>query len=65
MNNIGHSIAGDTTYGYSGNFIFPRVMLHAEFIGFIHPKTNEKLSFSVPIPQDFSDVLKKLQYDKQ
>jgi 23S rRNA pseudouridine1911/1915/1917 synthase len=61
MNHIGHPIGGDLTYGYGGNFIFPRVMLHAESIAFAHPRTGEYLSFIVPIPQDFSDVLEKLR----
>jgi 23S rRNA pseudouridine1911/1915/1917 synthase len=61
MSHIGHPIGGDLTYGYGGNFIFPRVMLHAELIAFTHPRTGEYLSFSVPIPQDFSDALEKLR----
>ncbi|MDR1435317.1 MAG: RluA family pseudouridine synthase [Puniceicoccales bacterium] len=65
MSHIGHPIGGDKTYGYDGNFIFPRIMLHAESLGFIHPKTGEKISFFAPIPEDFSDILEKLQDDRK
>jgi 23S rRNA pseudouridine1911/1915/1917 synthase len=60
MSYIGHPIAGDSTYGYNGDFVFPRVMLHAESIAFSHPRTGEYLSFSAPLPRDFSNVLENL-----
>jgi 23S rRNA pseudouridine1911/1915/1917 synthase len=60
MNYIGHPIGGDSTYGYTGDFVFPRVMLHAKSIAFIHPLTGENLSFSAPLPRDFSRALENL-----
>ena len=42
---------------------FPRQALHAASIGFIHPKTKEKMSFSSPLPDDMLEliyVLKKI-----
>jgi 23S rRNA pseudouridine1911/1915/1917 synthase len=60
MRHIGHSLGGDWAYGYDGDFAFPRVMLHAESISFLHPLTGEKLSFAAPLPQDFSDTLERL-----
>ncbi|MDR2807090.1 MAG: RluA family pseudouridine synthase [Puniceicoccales bacterium] len=61
MSHIGHPIAGDSTYGPKHRrSIFPRMMLHAESIAFTHPQSNEKLSFTAPIPKDFADALNKL-----
>ncbi|MDR2812346.1 MAG: RluA family pseudouridine synthase [Puniceicoccales bacterium] len=60
MSYIGHPIGGDLTYGYGGDFIFPRVMLHAESIALAHPLTGENLSFTAPLPRDFSETLENL-----
>ncbi|MDR2372262.1 MAG: RluA family pseudouridine synthase [Puniceicoccales bacterium] len=60
MSHIGHPIGGDLAYGYTGDFAFPRVMLHAESIAFAHPLTGENLSFSAPLPLDFSKTLENL-----
>lgn len=38
-----------------------RQMLHAEILGFLHPKTDEYLEFSCPIPQDMENVLQTLK----
>ncbi|MDR1906805.1 MAG: RluA family pseudouridine synthase [Puniceicoccales bacterium] len=61
MSYIGHPVGGDLTYGYGGDFVFPRIMLHAESIAFAHPRTGEYLSFTAPIPQDFSTALENLR----
>ncbi len=37
-----------------------RQLLHAKYIGFTHPDTNEKLAFEAPLPEDFVQVLKTL-----
>ncbi len=42
---------------------FPRQALHAAKLGFIHPLTQEMLSFSAPLPQDMLDLLHILQGD--
>ena len=39
--------------------LLPRQALHAKTLGFIHPRTGEKLKFDSPIPNDFNDALKK------
>ncbi len=36
-----------------------RQSLHAATLGFIHPKTKQKLHFEAPLPQDMSEVLEK------
>ncbi len=40
---------------------FPRQALHAASLGFIHPVTNEKLSFSAPIPKDMQQLITALR----
>lgn len=39
--------------------IIPRQALHAQTLGFIHPHTQQKLSFSSPPPKDFQEVIKR------
>ncbi len=59
---IGHPILGDKTYGLKKEeFALEGQLLHAGEIGFIHPRTNEAVSFSAPLPQDFSDTLEKIR----
>jgi 23S rRNA pseudouridine1911/1915/1917 synthase len=38
-----------------------RQALHAYQLGFIHPKTGEKVEFVTPIPQDMKEVLEWLR----
>jgi 23S rRNA pseudouridine1911/1915/1917 synthase len=38
----------------------PRQMLHAWQLGFVHPRTNETMSFESPIPDDMAELLGKL-----
>ncbi len=40
--------------------IIQRQALHAKTLGFIHPRTNKKLSFSSKLPDDMNEVLKIL-----
>jgi len=54
---IGHPILGDAKYG-KGNF-FPRLALHAQEIGFIHPSTNKPVHFTSKIPAEFQDFIKQ------
>ena len=37
--------------------LIPRHALHAQSLGFVHPKTEEALFFETELPQDFSDTL--------
>lgn len=39
--------------------MLPRQALHAKSLGFIHPKTSEKLFFDSELPEDFQGVLEK------
>lgn len=58
MRHIGHPIVGDKTYGVKNEeFNLEGQLLHAGEIGFIHPSTGERMSFSAPLPEDFARVL--------
>lgn len=50
-------IVGDLKYG-SGNNPIGRLALHAYRLAFTHPVTGENLSFSLPIPQAFKNLIK-------
>ncbi|MCB0524903.1 MAG: RluA family pseudouridine synthase [Saprospiraceae bacterium] len=39
--------------------ILPRQALHAKVLGFVHPKTGEKLTFESELPDDMKTVLEK------
>ena len=60
---IGHSVLGDTEYGTRPEAA-PRQMLHAYEIRFLHPTTHKKTAFTVDIPEDFKNVLEKLENEK-
>ena len=61
----GHPLAGDKTYGYKpvkgSEDVFPRVMLHASNLSFMHPITNRAMEFEAPLPHDFKRCLKALK----
>lgn len=58
---LGHPVAGDSVYGVKNEKVsFSGQCLHARKIGFIHPKTEEYLEFTSPLPEYFNDFLTKL-----
>jgi 23S rRNA pseudouridine1911/1915/1917 synthase len=70
MESLKHSVIGDQTYNSckktapkninieTKNLIdkFPRQALHSYKISFIHPRSNEELSFEIPLPQDLKNL---------
>lgn len=48
----GHPVIGDQMYGSSINPI-GRLGLHAKLLGFTHPTTRERLTFTAPVPKSF------------
>ena len=71
---MGHGIIGDQTYkarkrasfvtSNEINFCadsFKRQALHAASLGFVHPKTNQWLSFSSALPKDMKSLLSSLE----
>lgn len=58
MKYIGHSVVGDKTYGIRNErFTLEGQLLHAGEITFLHPETGEPMTFSCPLPEDFSHIL--------
>ncbi|MGH7937463.1 MAG: RluA family pseudouridine synthase [Bryobacteraceae bacterium] len=53
MHHLGHPVLGDSLYGRNPQVTAPRQMLHAWKLGFTHPRTNERMLFEAPIPDDF------------
>ena len=69
---IGHALIGDPTYGGRRKLAadapgaeaakaFERQALHAETLGFIHPVTKAKLSFTAPVPADMQALATALR----
>ena len=67
MTSIQHPLIGDELYGHvvknapDDIRFFPRQALHAGLLGFVHPKTNEKMTFSVDFPEDLIQLKDKLE----
>ena len=71
LSHIGHPLLGDEVYGspkLSQNREYmhdnPGQCLHAAELELTHPRTGEKMRFSCPLPQYFTDVLEKLRRKK-
>ena len=68
MASIGHTLLGDPVYGRSGkthskllkDLQFQRQALHAAELGFTHPVTKHRLSFSSPMPPDMQELFNAL-----
>lgn len=63
MQAIGYPIAGDPLYkGDKKNpFKTEGQCLHAELLGFKHPRTGEYMEFSAPLPEAFQAILDGLK----
>lgn len=73
---IGHPVVGDREYGGQSRALntktsesmtdairnLKRQALHAELLGFKHPKTEEYMEFSAPIPDDIQNLLNVLRH---
>jgi 23S rRNA pseudouridine1911/1915/1917 synthase len=68
MASIGHPLLGDPVYSRAGKthgkllkeLGFQRQALHAAELGFTHPVTKSRLSFSSPMPSDMQELFKAL-----
>ena len=62
MASIKHPLLGDMVYGPAKcPFKLQGQTLHAKIIGILHPRTNEYLEIDAPLPEYFSELLKKLE----
>jgi 23S rRNA pseudouridine1911/1915/1917 synthase len=68
MSSLGHPLLGDPVYGRSGKthgkllkeLQFHRQALHAAALGFTHPVTKHRLSFSSAMPPDMQELFNAL-----
>ena len=68
MASLGHPLLGDQVYGRSSGIhgkllkelVFHRQALHAAELGFTHPVTKHRLSFSSPMPPDMQELFNAL-----
>jgi RluA family pseudouridine synthase len=54
----GHPVAGDAHYGAVSDPI-GRLALHAKILGFVHPWSGEKLTFTAPVPDAFRKIFRE------
>ncbi len=59
MKHIGHPVYGDAVYGKAEKGVEGQC-LHAKKIGFLHPVTGAYLEFDSPLPEYFTEILRKL-----
>lgn len=53
---LNRHILGDSLYGYKGGYDC-RIMLHAYFLYFIHPRSKEQIFVKAPLMEDFKSIL--------
>ena len=58
---LGHPILGERVYAFRKDFKvkFRRLALHAYFLSFIHPISNQRLNLKIDLPQDMKEFLGK------
>lgn len=54
LSSISHPILGDTFYG---GVHYPRLLLHAKSISFIHPRKQTKYNIEIKLPKEFKDYV--------
>ncbi|MFZ2490318.1 MAG: RluA family pseudouridine synthase [Thermoanaerobaculia bacterium] len=52
----GHPIVGDMMYGNGRDPELARLALHARDLGFVHPRSGTKMSFTADVPRTFRDL---------
>jgi len=71
MASLGHPIVGDTLYGAPQQIrgknrptlSLPRNFLHAARLEFQHPRTQQRLSFEQPLPEELNQFLSRIAAD--
>lgn len=62
MKEIGHPLLGDTKYSSRKNiFEICGQALHSYNLKFFHPKNNQEMNFTAPLPDDMKNILKILE----
>ena len=63
---IGHPVVGDEVYSNGKNeFGISGQMLHSTILEFNHPITNKKMHLEAELPEEFINVIKKLEESKK
>lgn len=57
---IGHPLVGDKIYG-AGRIPFRRQALHAQVLGFYHPRSRKKIRVESPLPFDIEGLIDQLR----
>src|SRR5699024_3113893 len=58
MKYMNHPIVGDSVYSRKKTTDIKEQALFAKTLGFIHPRTNEYMEFSIEQPDDFKNLLR-------
>jgi len=58
LSEAGHPVAGDLFYGATSNPL-DRLGLHAKLLGFTHPTTDTRLTFTAPLPRAFRRLFER------
>jgi 23S rRNA pseudouridine1911/1915/1917 synthase len=68
MEFIGHPLVGDPKYGNQKRNKYGHVMdgqaLHAQVLGFVHPRTEEYLEFSTDMPEEMENLIALLRQEE-
>ena len=65
MASLGHPILGDTVYGHKKPELGQNTQcLHAKELTFRHPRTDEPVTVTCPLPEEFERVLQMLEHKK-
>ncbi|WP_251549086.1 RluA family pseudouridine synthase [Neobacillus muris] len=64
MKYIGYPLAGDPKYGPKKTLDIGGQALHAGILGFTHPRTNEYMEFSAPLPEYMEQLLDSLRNNR-
>lgn len=52
----GHPVVGDTMYGKGFDDDLGRLALHAKHLGFVHPSSGKKVTFTADVPRVFREL---------
>ncbi|MES2769291.1 MAG: pseudouridine synthase [Bdellovibrionota bacterium] len=70
LRHINHPIIGDTTHGaakhnkfFENEFKIKRLLLACTELSFIHPKTNMQMNIKATLPDDFKNLMIKLNWN--
>lgn len=63
LSEMGNPILGDSQYGkkFRCDYRPSRCLLHAKELTFMHPSSNQKVTITAPLPDDFASALKHLE----